>query len=156
MGLHAEDHLQPAGLARTSGSRQPPLSGVSLGHRRFQSGKGQARQTLASRGTGWPPLFRLQPVRSRGRNAPLFYRSRRVQYPRTAEQDTTPPSAGAEQRPGIAAVGNAFVRTVSSKRSAALTSTTSPHSAKRSSRLRSSSENSSSSLNSPLGSPSNC
>jgi hypothetical protein len=32
MGLHAENHLQSARPARTAGSRQPPLSGIPLGH----------------------------------------------------------------------------------------------------------------------------
>ena len=39
MGVHAEDHLQPTRSARSLAGRQPPLSGVLVGHRSPRNGR---------------------------------------------------------------------------------------------------------------------
>src|SRR4051794_21280869 len=104
MGLHAKDHLQLAGIARTARSRQPALPGVPLGDRRPSRRMRQAQQTFPGRPTGRSSLSRLQSVQSGGRNAALFNCSWRVQHQRIAEQDPPAPPAGTEQRPGISPV----------------------------------------------------
>ena len=87
--------------AGTAECRQPPLPGVSVGHRRSQQWHRQAQQNHADRSRGGTVLSRIQFLRP-GRRSPVCGSGpRRVHHQWRAKQSATRSIPPIQQRPNV-------------------------------------------------------